>query len=234
MTKSESKSLRRGMLREESEELEALEPLLRKFLKDFEFENEDDIEFLQDAVDSAGALAFASETASSSLGAPSTGWNTSELWERRRASTVTPGGARIFLWRRARQRAALPPDLRGRTRSPRRTALDPDPEAGVPRLLLKRRQGLPLECCGRGHGVVVVRGEREAGLAEPAVSGVGRGGEVIRRHADVVDAGGGHCRRSCRGGVEEDQKIVAVKVLNMSKMGTIKSFLVECEALRNI
>ncbi|OWM83597.1 hypothetical protein CDL15_Pgr004026 [Punica granatum] len=53
MTKSESKSLRRGMLREESEELEALEPLLGKFLKDFEFEDEDDVEFLQDAVDSA-------------------------------------------------------------------------------------------------------------------------------------------------------------------------------------
>ncbi|OWM63286.1 hypothetical protein CDL15_Pgr022031 [Punica granatum] len=53
MTKSESKSLRRGMLREESEELEALEPLLGKFLKDFEFEDEDDVEFLQDAMDSA-------------------------------------------------------------------------------------------------------------------------------------------------------------------------------------
>ncbi|XP_031398845.1 probable LRR receptor-like serine/threonine-protein kinase At3g47570 [Punica granatum] len=32
----------------------------------------------------------------------------------------------------------------------------------------------------------------------------------------------------------EDQKIVAVKVLNMSKRGAIKSFLAECEALRNI
>lgn len=58
MTESESKSLSRGMLREESEEFDALEPLWRKSLKDFGFDGEEDEEVLRDAVDSV-TLVFA-------------------------------------------------------------------------------------------------------------------------------------------------------------------------------
>ncbi|PKI73661.1 hypothetical protein CRG98_005902 [Punica granatum] len=112
----------------------------RKFLKDFGFDDEDDVEFLQDAVDTTGALAFSSEIASSGLGAPSTGRNTSELWEKR----VEIYGEHIATSAPLRQVRWLG-------------------EAGVPRLLLRRR--LPPECGGKGHGVVVVRGEREAGGA---------------------------------------------------------------------
>ncbi|PKI46976.1 hypothetical protein CRG98_032601 [Punica granatum] len=56
------------------------------------------------------------------------------------------------------------------------------------------------------------------GLSETRLIGVGAFGSVYK---GILDEG-------------EDQKIIAVKVLNLLKRGAIKSFLAECEVLKNI